>query len=98
VKRCRSLRKLRLALWNRLSRLEKRLHQARAAGSLQDRDLVVAYVAVEALNAWTLFCRSFYLSCAFGARTKEANQNNCTDRGPSGPRYLTLQEISKAEQ
>ena len=32
--------------------------------------MVVSYVAVEALNAWSLFSRSFYLSCAIGARTE----------------------------
>jgi hypothetical protein len=32
--------------------------------------MTVAYVAIEALNAWTLFSRSFYLSCAIGAKTE----------------------------
>jgi len=36
----------------------------------KDRDVVVAYVAIEALNAWALFSRSFYLSCALGALTE----------------------------
>ena len=36
----------------------------------EHRDIVVAYVAIEALNAWALFSRSFYLSCALGAITE----------------------------
>jgi hypothetical protein len=32
--------------------------------------MTVAYVAIEALNAWALFSRSFYLSCAIGAKTE----------------------------
>lgn len=32
--------------------------------------MVVSYVAVEALNAWAMFSRSFYLSCALGAFTE----------------------------
>jgi hypothetical protein len=69
VQRCRRLRKLRLTLSRRLSRLEKRLNVL-GSSSPQERDIVVAYVAIEALNAWALFSRSFYLSCALGTRTE----------------------------
>ena len=31
---------------------------------------MTAYVTIEALNAWALFSRSFYLSCALGAVTE----------------------------
>src|SRR5438046_723271 len=31
-------------------------------------DRVIAYAAIEALNLWALFVRSFYLSCVFNAR------------------------------
>jgi len=40
------------------------------AGGHKDRDVVVAYATIEALNAWALFSRSFYLSCALGALTE----------------------------
>jgi hypothetical protein len=32
--------------------------------------MVVAHVAIEALNAWALFSRSYYLSCTLGAMTE----------------------------
>lgn len=32
--------------------------------------MVVAHVAIEALNAWALFSRSYYLSCVLGAVTE----------------------------
>jgi hypothetical protein len=40
------------------------------ASSPKERDIVATYVAMEALNAWALFSRSFYLSCALGTRTE----------------------------
>jgi hypothetical protein len=70
MRRARSLRKLRLTLKGRLLRLEQRLKNASAASNKSDRDIAVAYVAIEALNAWAMFSRSFYLSCALGARTE----------------------------
>ena len=54
----------------RLARLERRIKTLAGAGGHKDRDVVVAYVAIEALNAWTLFSRSFYMSCALGALTE----------------------------
>lgn len=35
---------------------------------------MVAYVAIEALNAWALFSRSFYFSCVLGAKTERGKQ------------------------
>jgi hypothetical protein len=70
MRRARSLRKLRLTLGGRLGRLEKRLNDARALTNRTERDVAVAYVAIEALNVWAMFSRSFYLSCGFGARTE----------------------------
>jgi hypothetical protein len=67
--RAKSLRTLRAALRRRLNRLEQRL-KATASMNNSDRDMTVAYVAIEALNAWSLFARSFYLSCAIGAKTE----------------------------
>jgi hypothetical protein len=32
-------------------------------------DRSVAFVVIEAVNVWTLFCRAFYLSCVLGTRT-----------------------------
>ena len=71
MRRTKRLRKLRLALKGRLYRLEKRLTSVASSASIPVRDSAVAYVAIEALNAWALFSRSFYLSCAMGARTEK---------------------------
>jgi hypothetical protein len=71
MRRTKRLRKLRLALKGRLYRLEKRLTSVASSASIPERDSAVAYVAIEALNAWALFSRSFYLSCAMGARTEK---------------------------
>lgn len=54
----------------RIFRLEQRIKTVAMSGAHKDRDVVVAYVTIEALNAWSLFSRSFYLSCALGARTE----------------------------
>jgi hypothetical protein len=50
--------------------LERRVKAVTGVGGHKDRDIVVAYVAIEALNAWALFSRSFYLSCTLGALTE----------------------------
>lgn len=68
MRRCKRLRRLRGTLNRRLARLQRRIQAV--AGGHRDRDVVVAYVAIEALNAWTLFSRSFYMSCALGALTE----------------------------
>ena len=60
-----------MTLRRRLHRLEKRLNSAVSSGNGPDRDMLVGYVAIEALNAWALFSRSFYLSCAIGAMTEK---------------------------
>jgi len=68
--RTKRLGKLRRTLKKRLHRLEQRLTSIAPTTSTPDRDIVVAYVAIEALNAWAQFSRSFYLSCAIGAVTE----------------------------
>lgn len=67
-----------MALKWRLYRLEKRLQSVTAATNRPDRDMVVAYVATEALNAWNMFSRSFYLSCALGTVTEKNNKVTIT--------------------
>ncbi len=37
-------------------------------------DRAVAFVVIEAVNLWTLFCRAFYISCVFGTRTLNRTQ------------------------
>jgi hypothetical protein len=70
MRRCKRLRRLRITLNRRILRLEQRIRCVAGVTGHKDRDVVVAYVAIEALNAWALFSRSFYLSCAFGALTE----------------------------
>jgi hypothetical protein len=62
MQRTKRLRKLRMALKWRLFRLEKRLRGLSATSDRPEREIVVSYVAVEALNAWAMFSRSFYMS------------------------------------
>jgi hypothetical protein len=50
--------------------LELRIRSVAGPAVHKDRDVIVAYVVIEALNAWSLFSRSFYLSCAVGALTE----------------------------
>lgn len=70
MRRCKRLRRLRVTLNRRLDRLERRIKAVTNGRIHKDRAVVVAYVAIEALNAWTLFSRSFYMSCALGAVTE----------------------------
>lgn len=78
MRRTKRLRKLRLALNGRLYRLEKRLRSIASSARIPERDSAVAYVAIEALNAWALFSRSFYLSCALRARTEKNSKISIT--------------------
>ena len=70
MRRCKRLRRLRKTLNRRILRLEKRLKKVALNSANEHRDIVVAFVAIEALNAWALFSRSFYLSCAIGSETE----------------------------
>ncbi len=70
MRRCKRLGRLRGTLNRRLARLERRIKTVIGAGGNNDLDVVVAYVTIEALNAWALFSRSFYMSCALGALTE----------------------------
>src|SRR2546429_9345428 len=70
MRRSKNLRKLRMTFKWRLDRLEGRVATARKAATIRERDLLVAYVTIESLNAWALFSKSFYLSCALSAVTE----------------------------
>jgi len=70
MRRCKRLRRLRKTLIRRVARLERRIRAITGVVGHKDRDMVVAHVAIEALNAWTVFSRSYYLSCVLGALTE----------------------------
>jgi hypothetical protein len=70
MRRCKRLRRLRKTLNRRIARLERRIRAVASISGHNDRDMVVAHVAIEALNAWALFSRSYYLSCTLGAVTE----------------------------
>ena len=78
MQRSKSLRRLKIRLRRRLKRLERRVTGVTNPAAAKNRDMVVGYVAIEALNAWALFSRSFYLSCALGARTERRKRVACT--------------------
>lgn len=84
MRRCKRLRRLRITLNQRIARLERRLKGVSGNGQHPDRDVTVAYVAIEALNAWALFSRSYYLSCVLGARTERRKHVTLTV-APSDP-------------
>ena len=46
----------------------RRRYLASSATEMWDAELLVALVAIEAVNLWASFCRSYYLSCMFSAR------------------------------
>jgi hypothetical protein len=71
MNRRRNLFALRAAFSGRLSRLERRF-AASSGHAIFDRDPVISYVTIEALNSWAQFSKAFYLSCSISART-EAN-------------------------
>ena len=85
MQRVKRLRKLRLALRWRLKRLEDKLNGI-GSRPRSERDLAVAYVTIEALNTWVLFARSFYLSCAIGARTERNKRASLA--APAGTSHL----------
>ena len=69
MNRRKNLLKLRLTFVERLMRLERRL-AATANLVPADRDPLVAYTTIEALNAWSQFSKVFYLSCVINAKTE----------------------------
>lgn len=58
---------------HRLARLQSLIVALRAPTDAEE-DRTVAYVTIEALNTWSGFCRSLYLSCARAAKTQKGNR------------------------
>lgn len=58
-----SLKKLQLAFDRRMVRLERIIITNNPGSETFGRNL--AYVTIESLNAWSVFCRNLYLSCAW---------------------------------
>jgi hypothetical protein len=69
MNRCKNLLKLRKTLAARLDRLERKLAIAQKTAP-HERDPIVAYVAIETLNAWAQFSKAFYLSCVINAKSE----------------------------
>jgi hypothetical protein len=75
--------------------MESHVEHGRAAANAEQADRTTAYVAIEALNLWTEFVRSFYLSCATrairlsGARVAVGKRFNNTDEALSFAIRLT---------
>src|ERR1700722_5304355 len=67
--RAKTLRKLRRAFLKRLARLDRKVTLTKTLPKAE-HDPIVAYVAIESLNAWATFSRSYYLSCIIRAKTK----------------------------
>ena len=73
MNRCKNLLKLRMTFAARLDRLERKLAVAQNVAP-HERDPIVAYVTIEALNAWAQFSKAFYLSCVINAKTESRLQ------------------------
>jgi hypothetical protein len=82
MNRRKYLPKLHRALSARLYRLEERLARCSRLPP-HDRDPIVSYVAIEALNAWSQFSKAFYLSCMLNARTEAKVKVSVTPIGIS---------------
>lgn len=46
-----------------------------------EEDRLTAFVTIEALNLWNLFCRSFYVSAALGCRDGSGSRVTCSTGG-----------------
>jgi hypothetical protein len=82
MNRRKNLYAIRKAFSARLTRLEKRF-LASSAQPPYDRDPVISYVTIEALNSWAQFSKAFYLSCAISARTESKVTVSVSPRGMS---------------
>ena len=71
--------KIQSQVLRRIRRLNLVLDGAPAIFEEQDRR--VSFVTIEAVNAWGIFCRFFYLSCALGG--KDANGSRIVSGGGS---------------
>lgn len=58
------------------------VHDYPTAGGSKD-DRVVSYVAIEALNLWASFVRSFYLSCVVGVKNRAGQKITISRPGVS---------------
>lgn len=102
MRRRTSLKVLHRAFDTRIQRLIDVIERTSINDTFADRNL--AYVMIESLNAWAIFAREYYLSCAmFRARTIGGSHS-----GPPAPlaterdalieavRYLKPQALSRA--
>lgn len=55
-----------------------------------EADRLVAYVTIEAVNAWASFCRAFYISCAMRAYTASGTRVAITASGLKTPQDALL--------
>lgn len=81
---CSDLLRLRRTGVRRLTRLRARI-VARLHASTNVLDTEMAYVTIEASNYWAGFCRSFALSCPFGARRVGGARAGTTDSTLTSP-------------
>src|SRR5207253_434977 len=86
VRRVDYLPKLQQQACRRLLTLKEGVPQPGQRIDQVDIDRRVAFATIEAANVWNFFCRSFYLSCAFGAR------DGAGVRVVGGQRFRTTQD------
>jgi hypothetical protein len=59
----------------------RRLVEAYSAPLGPEREPIVSYVTIEALNLWTSFARAYYLSCVLGARVRAGQRVTLQQQG-----------------
>jgi hypothetical protein len=66
-----------------------------SAPATADADRLVAYVTIEAVNAWASFCRAFYISCAMRAYTASGTRVAVTASGLNTPQDALLLALQR---
>ena len=74
--------KLQKTAINKVHRLKRLLNNISNLSSNNEIEICLTYVTIEALNTWSNFSRSFYLSCTLHPRT--VNGNRVTTRIETG--------------
>ena len=78
MKPSRKLIRLQRTACKRIKHLQKAARDVPQIVSPRERNIAVSCIAIEALNTWANFSRTFYLSCRLGACFPNGNSITCT--------------------
>ena len=77
MKPCQKLIRLQRVACKNVKYLQEIGRDASGIVSVRDRNIAVSFIVIEALNTWTNFSKTFYLSCRFGARYPNGSSVTC---------------------